>query len=421
MSKVPTAAIGNEHLLNPDEDASDSLPASPAGESVFGQLGTTGAEIVAEVEAMPDEVPLERVGSSSPAHPVGVVPVEGKATEVAQSATREPGHAPSVGEDDVHRASDPEQATITHTSLATDVQGVPEVLEREGLAWVRFLEWWSEFKHIESKDPLRVAELVTRRPPFPKRFLDHEREFMDRRLADALDSSEDYAVWFAGRVREACEALGMSVQGRGGEYAIDHFVTVKLALSRTPRIVEVSGERLDDPVTVDRTVRLIRENHAAIHSHAFRPEVVLRLLFDAYWLALSMRPGHLGSLAITLKECHRALEKVKPSPVGPSATPLTLASRTRGRPPRNDEASTATGAQVSPRRPVRETAARSETRFRSDMSRLIASGMDLVIDGHRLHLQALRGEGGMSLVEPRSRNLILYRTIEFRKVSIHAE
>ncbi|NBT26869.1 MAG: hypothetical protein EBT09_10015 [Actinobacteria bacterium] len=274
------------------------------------------------------------------------------------------------------------------------------LLSREALRH-KYSLWLNEVDHVINTDILRIPELLTVRPSFPEGIDRRDQGVVEARVNSALAESREYGLRFAGEVRARCESLGLVVRKtEAGAFTVDHFVTVTLSTSASRRLVEVNRKRLEDPVTVERAVDLIRTQHRAIRS-GFDARDFLTRLFDAYRHVASTRNNPQPTL--TLAECLAAIRMIiaEHRPV-PGAAPR------RGRPP------LASGSAPGPRSTVGEY---SQTRFRSDLSQLLASDADKVVAGHRLHIQQARGPDAMLLIEPRSGNPVHYRYLEFRRIS----
>ena len=283
------------------------------------------------------------------------------------------------------------------------------LLSREALRKT-YISWLEQLEHVSNTDTLRIEEVTKVRPAFPEGIDEQHRNLVEARMTSALAKSRDYSLRFAGLVRARCAALGLPIRkGEAGEFTVDHFVTVSLSISTLRRLVTVNGKRLDDPITVERAVELIRTQHRAIRPAGFDAREFLSLLFGAYRHVAST--GHNPASTLTLADCLLALRTIFIDP-HPEPHPEPQLPRQRGRPP------SASGKKPLPSRKSREY---SETRFRSDMSRLLASDIDRTVEGHRLHLQQVRGNGALLLIEPLSGNPFHYRYIEFRRVSQDVE
>ena len=273
----------------------------------------------------------------------------------------------------------------------------------------KFIQWHEKFEQAKTSNPLRVAELVDHNPGIPK-LTDQVRENFNNHLILQKNLSDDYLMRFAGRVSQKCKGEGWIVLGRGGELVIDHFLEVKISMLPSRIFVEVNGERLDDPITIDRSVEMIRKSRAFIIRDTFDAKAFLKLLFDAYRHVMSVRRGGSVNSLVTLSECFRALSAVNTTDISG-----TKAARPRRRPTAGVSGAPPLGSQSTLVRPVKETAVSAQSRFRSDLSRLLASRIEMVVEGHNMRLYALRGVGGMMIVEPRSGNLAYFRSIEFER------
>lgn len=398
--------MSDERSIGIGREAQAGLPhvgdlKSPPGDGVDVGTSRVGEVVSTDDEAI-QAVPTQPPSKPAPLVPVGNEPDGREHSGTTQASPDHPAHSASgrtctsaVAE---HSGIKPVEAG----PAARADRSARDAFALERRRWRDLDAWIEEFEQVKVDDILRIQEVIFKRPAFPDQVTVYQREMVADDVELALDHSGEYGLRFAGRLKEACAALGMSVQGRG-ELTVDHFVIVAMSITSSRRMVTVNGERLGDPVTVERAVAMISEHRDAVSPSGFDPEAFLRDLYEAYSHVISSRLGHNSAALVTLKDCHRALRKADlPS------QPDTPAPRPRGRPP-------AGAGRVTPA--VRKTASAAETRFRSDLSRLLASGSDRVVDGHRLHVLPLRGEGGMMLVEPRSGNMVQYRSIEFRKVS----
>ncbi len=268
-----------------------------------------------------------------------------------------------------------------------------------------FILWLEDFERVANEDLLRVEDVSRRLPEVPEDILENDRILVNARIAFFRAEARDYSLRFAGEVRARCESLGLPVRRtETGAFTVDHFVTVSLSTSTSRRLVEVNRKRLEDPVTVERAVDLIRTQHRAIRAGYDAREFLTRLI-GAYRHFASTRNSQQPTM--TLADCLAALRTIfTERPPVPESPPR------RGRPP------SASGSAPGPRSTGGEY---SETRFRSDLSRLLASDFDRIVDGHRLHVQQARGPGAMLLIEPRSGNPVHYRYVEFRRVSSDGE
>lgn len=389
-----------------------TAPALPADRDVSPmeaglKIGGSG-----QADLMPDASLADPVVNAAPSAGAGAGTVEAEISVVPDSSPQLPKQAStSIGE----RAENPFGDGPTVGDDATEARadrGAERALASSIDKMHEFSEWFFEFMKARDGDPLRVTEVASRWPGDPVSPPRDQLDLLSKYLEDAKWTSMEYGARFAGRVSEHCKSEHWTVQGRS-ELVIDHFVTVKIATSLNQRLVEVNGERLGDPVTVERTIALIGKHRAYIMPDTFDAQAFLRLLFDAYRHVLSERKDGFASSPVTLRECFGALAKVKmPAPPASPSSVRPLGGRPESLPPVDS---------VRRGRPVKENPQHAEIRFRSDLSRLIAGTSDLVVDGQRMILQQLRGDGGMAIVEPRSQHFSAYRYVEFRRLSTHAE
>lgn len=366
-------------------EASD--PMGTRGNAVTPLLaGTSGSSMVSGTSAAKPETATGDADNAVTPHPGPVMTTD---TSVGNVETgRETGRSGAYGNEG--------------QPFAFDDQAEWDVLlSREELRKT-YISWLEQFDHVSKTDILRIEQVTRVRPAFPEGIDEHHRALVEGRMTSSLAKSRDYNVRFVGLVRARCEAHGLPVKrGEAGEFTVDHFVTVSVSISTMRRLVTVNGKRLEDPITVDRAVELIRAQHLAIRPAEFDAREFLSLLFGAYRHVVSTR--HNPAATMTLYDCFLALQTIFTKPHSEPVSP-----QRRGRPP------TAAGRASVPKGKGGDY---NETRFRSDMSRLLASGIDRVVDGHRIQVQLARGDGGMLLVEPLSGNLAHYRYVDFRRVS----
>ena len=431
MSKEPEAVTEKSHQPVSRPDAKESFVDALEPGIAPGEPARPHVQVVPDVKSVQSPVLLELGGSAPTASSVdpiaeGSVTVDGASPAEPRLGTLGSADPRSLGDHPVSVFAKPKPASSAEPAVSKAVEALDREMDRAIEHKVdeheRWIKNWRELKRTELEDPLLFEGYAAACNPLPKPFTDDESARICERLEAASGKSTEYAVRFSTRVEEACKKLGMSVVGQNPEYVIDHFIKVKLTLFAPEKCVEVNGERLTKQVTFEETVELIKAHHRAIHSADFKPEIFLRRLFDAYMHLQRMRSAAYGNPIITLTDCHRALQQLSSSQVETSTLDQPApAVRAKGRPSGSTKVPTETGAQYSQRRPVRETAALLETRFRSNMSRLLAWSSQPRIDRHELVIHALRSEEGMSLIEPRSQTLVQYLTIEFRRVSSNAE
>ena len=363
-------------------------PVCSSGDAVTPDLaGLPGPPVVSEIHGAKLETATGDADHAPTPHPGSVMHTEPSLGSVGPR--REEGRS---GE---HENGD--QAFAIDNPAEWDAYVSLELLKKP------YISWLDTFNGVTNNDLLRVDEIWRARPEFPDGTSEHHRALVEARAASALAKSRDYSLRFAGEVRARCESLGLPVRRtEAGAFTIDHFVTVSLSTSTSRRLVEVNRKRLEDPVTVERAVDLIRTQHRAIRAGFDAREFLTRLI-GAYRHVASTRNNQQPTM--TLADCLAALRAIftEHHPV-PESPPR------RGRPP--------SGSAPGPRSTGGEY---SETRFRSDLSRLLASDFDRIVDGHRLHVQQARGPGAMLLIEPRSGNPVHYRYVEFRRVSSDGE
>ena len=362
-------------------EASD--PMGTRGNAVTPLLaGTPGSSMVSGTSAAKPETSTGDADNAATPHPGPVMTTD---TSVGNVETgRETGRSGAHGNEG--------------QTIAVDDQAEWDVLlSREQLRKM-YISWLEKFDHVSKTDILRIEEVTKVRPAFPEGIDEQHHNLVEARMTSCLAKSRDLSVRFAGLVRARCEALDLPVRkDKGGEFTVDHFVTVSVSISTLPRLVTVNGKRLEDPITVERAVELIRTQHRAIRPDGFDARGFLSQLFSAYRHVAGTR--HNSASAITLVALRTIFIERHPEPESP---------RRRVRPP------SAPGTA-----PVHKSKGGdySATRFRSDLSRLLASDIDRVVDGHRIQVQQGRGPGGMFLIEPLSGNPVHYLYVDFRRVS----